>query len=79
MTSPADTQSTQWALVEELLERGDPDFVAELRRVTDAERLGAFAARWYADPRPSARRRRRRTSWRASATRFARRSTPSSG
>src|SRR5262245_16226471 len=56
MTGQADVPSSQWALVEELLERGDPDFVAELRRVADADRLGAFAVRWYADPRPSARR-----------------------
>src|SRR5262245_34540123 len=44
-----------WALAEELFERGDAAFVDELRRVTDAERLGAFAARWLADRRPLAR------------------------
>jgi hypothetical protein len=44
-----------WALAEELFERGDAGFVDELRRVTDAERLGAFAARWLADRRPVAR------------------------
>jgi hypothetical protein len=43
------------ALAEELYERGDAAFVAELRRVHDAERLGKFAARWLADPRPAAR------------------------
>jgi hypothetical protein len=44
-----------WLLLEELLERGDPAFVAELRKVHDADRLGAFAARWFADQRPWAR------------------------
>lgn len=44
-----------WSLAEELFERGDAGFVDELRRVTDAERLGAFAARWLADRRPVAR------------------------
>lgn len=45
-----------WTTAEELYERGDPGFVDEIRRITDAEKLGAFAARWYADPRPEARR-----------------------
>lgn len=45
-----------WLLVEELLERGDPAFVDELRRIHDADRLGAFAARWYGDTRPASRR-----------------------
>jgi hypothetical protein len=45
-----------WSLVEELYDRGDPQFVAELRRITDADRLGNFAARWYGDQRPEARR-----------------------
>jgi hypothetical protein len=44
-----------WAYAEELYERGDPLFVSELRRITDAERLGNFAARWYGDRRPQAR------------------------
>ena len=44
-----------WLLVEELLERGDPTFVDELRRIHDADRLGAFAARWYGDGRPASR------------------------
>jgi len=44
-----------WLLAEELLERGDPAFVDELRRIGDADKLAAFAARWYADPRPQAR------------------------
>jgi hypothetical protein len=45
-----------WLLLEELLERGDPAFVDELRKVHDAERLGGFASRWFADSRPWARR-----------------------
>lgn len=44
-----------WALVEELFARADATFVAELRHVHDPERLGAFAAKWLADPRPFAR------------------------
>ena len=44
-----------WSLVEELFARGDAGFVDELRRVHLADRLGAFAARWLADPRPFAR------------------------
>lgn len=44
-----------WSLAEELFERGDPGFVDELRRVHFADRLGAFARRWIADPRPFAR------------------------
>ncbi len=45
-----------WSLAEELYERGGDGFVAELRRVHFADRLGPFAARWLADPRPFARR-----------------------
>jgi hypothetical protein len=45
-------EPTSWLLLEELLERGDPAFVSELRRVHDAERLGNFANRWFADSRP---------------------------
>src|SRR3954466_5649159 len=45
-----------WLLIEELLERGDPNFVNELRRIHDADRLGTLAARWYGDGRPVARR-----------------------
>src|SRR5438105_12872220 len=48
-------EASSWLLIEELLERGDPAFVTELRKVHDAERLGEFANRWYADPRPWAR------------------------
>lgn len=42
--------------LEELFERGDATFVDELRRIHDADFLGGFAARWYADRRPEARR-----------------------
>ena len=48
-------EASSWLLLEELLERGDPAFVSELRKVHDAERLGGFASRWFADPRPWAR------------------------
>src|SRR5690242_5207793 len=44
-----------WSLAEELFARGDAGFVDELRRVHFADRLGDFAARWRADPRPFAR------------------------
>jgi hypothetical protein len=44
-----------WPYALELFEQGDPLFVVELRRITDAERLGGFAARWYGDQRPAAR------------------------
>jgi hypothetical protein len=44
-----------FTLAEELFARGDPAFVAELRHVHDADRLGNFAARWLADTRPAAR------------------------
>ncbi len=42
-------------LAEEYFESGDDRFVAELRAVTDAARLGDFAARWMNDTRPVAR------------------------
>src|SRR5690242_17549784 len=45
-----------WPLALELLERGDPAFVDEIRRIADAERLGDCAAGWYADKRPPSRR-----------------------
>jgi hypothetical protein len=35
--------------------RGEPAFVDALRRIDDAEALGAFAPRWLADTRPEAR------------------------
>jgi hypothetical protein len=44
-----------WSLAEELFARGDAGFLDELRRVHFADRLGDFAARWFADPRPFAR------------------------
>jgi hypothetical protein len=44
-----------WVLAEELLQRGDSAFVDELRNLSDPDRLGALAARWYADRRPEAR------------------------
>jgi hypothetical protein len=44
-----------WSLAEELFARGDPAFVDEVRRVHNPERLGDFAAHWYADRRPFAR------------------------
>ena len=44
-----------FSLVEELFLRGDWAFVGELRKVHQAERLGAFAAQWFADARPFAR------------------------
>lgn len=44
-----------WLMAEDLLERGDPAFVDELRRISDAERLGTFAAKWIADQRPASR------------------------
>ena len=53
--SSKDPAHNSWTLVEELLERGDPAFVDELRKVADADRLGAFAAKWYADRRPASR------------------------
>jgi len=52
----AKTGGTSWLVVEELFERGEPGFVDELRRCSDAERLAGFAVRWYADPRIVARR-----------------------
>ncbi len=45
-----------WLLAEQLLESGDPEFIDELRRIRDADRLGAFAVTWYKDSRPASRR-----------------------
>jgi len=42
-------------LIEELLERGDPGFIEELRDFADADQLASFAARWYAQKGPPAR------------------------
>lgn len=44
-----------WDRAEDLYARGDPGFVPEIRRITDAEQLGEFAARWFEDRRPEAR------------------------
>src|SRR5262245_12742518 len=44
-----------WLVVQELFERGDPSFVDALRKIDDAEALGMFAPRWFADTRPEAR------------------------
>ena len=45
-----------WLVLEEKLERGDPSFVDDVRSFHDAEVLGGFAARWFADERPASRR-----------------------
>jgi hypothetical protein len=50
------TSGGDWLILQELLERGDPEFVDRLRSVIDADALGRFAERWYADPSPNARR-----------------------
>ena len=42
-----------WLLAEQLLESGDPAFVDELCRISDADKLGSFAKTWFADRRPS--------------------------
>ncbi|HEY8504123.1 MAG TPA: hypothetical protein VIL46_06040 [Gemmataceae bacterium] len=55
-TRPPSSSGGSWQVARELLERGDPAFVDELRRIHDAENLGKFAAEWYNDPRPAARR-----------------------
>ncbi|HKI30390.1 MAG TPA: hypothetical protein VKA46_00765 [Gemmataceae bacterium] len=56
MTQQRDiTDNGSWLYAQELYERGDPLFVAEVRRLTDADRLGNFAPRWHADHRPEAR------------------------
>ncbi len=52
----AQKQDGRWLVIEELLERGDPAFVDELRRIVDADALGAFAERWIKDRRSSSRR-----------------------
>jgi hypothetical protein len=54
MRPPRDTADNgSWPYAQELYARGDPRFVAELRRITDADRLGPFASRWYADKGPA--------------------------
>jgi len=42
-------------VIEELLERGDPAFLPTLRDFDDADRLAAFAPKWFADRRPISR------------------------
>lgn len=44
-----------WLLAEELFEAGDSRFVDEIVRIDEAERLGAFAKKWYGDHRIEAR------------------------
>jgi hypothetical protein len=53
---PPPSGGGSWLVLEELLDRGDPAFVDELRRLSDADRLGAFAAKWYGDKRAASRR-----------------------
>ena len=50
------TNRGDWLVVQELLERGDFEFVDRLRSVDDANALGKFAERWYSNPSPNARR-----------------------
>jgi hypothetical protein len=50
------TSGGDWLLLQELLEQGDPEFIDRLRAVCDADAVGRFADRWYADPSPNARR-----------------------
>ncbi len=50
------TTGGDWLLLQEWMERGDPGFVDRLRSVTDADALGQFAERWYANPSSNARR-----------------------
>ena len=56
MSGRPQTHGGSWPLFEELLERGDPAAVDELRRLHDPDALGRFAAVWYDDRRPAARR-----------------------
>ncbi|GIW78939.1 MAG: hypothetical protein KatS3mg105_0746 [Gemmatales bacterium] len=48
--------NSDWLLLEELFEQGDPAFVTRLREHLDADRLGSFAAKWFNDRRREARR-----------------------
>lgn len=41
-------------LIEELLVRGDPGFLEELRAFADADQLASFATRWYSQKGPPA-------------------------
>ena len=49
-------RDASWVAAEQMLERGDPAFVDELRNIHQPNLLGGLASRWYADPRPEARR-----------------------
>src|SRR5438876_582599 len=55
-TKPTSDKRGVWTVLQELLDRGDPAFVEQLRRVHDCDKLGATAASWYNDRRPAARR-----------------------
>jgi hypothetical protein len=50
------TSGGDWLLLQEMLDRGDPEFVDRLREIADADALGTFAERWYTNPSPNARR-----------------------
>ncbi|MFT3879455.1 MAG: hypothetical protein QM703_07325 [Gemmatales bacterium] len=50
------TSRTHWLVLQELLDRGDPSFVSEIRKFDDADKLKAFAPQWHADSRLQARR-----------------------
>ena len=41
-----------WVTAEQMLDRGDPAFVDELRHIHQPNLLGGLAARWFADARP---------------------------
>ena len=45
-----------WLVAEDLLEKGDVDFLSELRRIHDADQLGSFAPTWFNDRRAASRR-----------------------
>jgi hypothetical protein len=47
--------SGDWLVVQELYDRGDPSFVDAVRRIDDADGLGALGAAWAVDRRPEAR------------------------
>src|SRR5262245_49341888 len=49
-------KSGAWLVLEEMLERGDPAFVDELRKFEDADQLAEFAPRWFQDRRAPSRR-----------------------
>jgi hypothetical protein len=47
--------SGDWLIVRELYDRGDPSFVDAVRRIDDADALGALGTAWASDRRPEAR------------------------